>query len=185
MLIDITLGISKKMMDDAMKNEKKALEGHIGTHFDVMDKVFPLEYTKRKAVVFDVSSVKGRDIGISDIDISMAGADMFVAFYTGFIEDEGYGTLEYFTKHPQLSNELIEELLNRKISVIGVDFAGIRRGAEHTPKDGYCADKGIFIVENLCNLKEILNHGNSFTAHTYPMKLTESTGLPCRVIAEV
>ena len=185
MLIDITLGISKKMMENAMKNDKKALEGHLGTHFDVMDKVFPLEYTERKGIVFDVSSVKGRDIEISDIDISMAGADMFIAFYTGFIEDEGYGTLTYFTKHPQLSNELIEELLNRKISVIGVDFAGIRRGAEHTPKDGYCADRGVFIVENLCNLKEVLEHGKTFTAHTYPMKFTESTGLPCRVIAEI
>ena len=185
MLIDITLGISKKMMDNAMKNDKKALEGHLGTHFDVMDKFFPLEYTQRKGIVFDVSSVKDRDIEVSDIDISMIGEDMFIAFYTGFIEAEGYGTLEYFTKHPQLSNGLIDELLDRKISIIGVDFAGIRRGKEHTPKDGYCADRGVFIVENLCNLKEVLEHGNTFTAHTYPMKFTESTGLPCRVIAEV
>ena len=43
-----------------------------------------------------------------------------------------------------------------KISMIGVDFAGIRRGKEHTPKDQYCADRGVFVVENLCGLSRLL-----------------------------
>lgn len=42
--------------------------GHLGTHFDVMDKEFPLEYIKRKGIIFDVSSVQGRDIDITDIN---------------------------------------------------------------------------------------------------------------------
>ena len=33
MLIDITLKITPKMVTDAQGNEKKALVGHIGTHF--------------------------------------------------------------------------------------------------------------------------------------------------------
>ncbi len=37
--------------------------------------------------------------------------EKFVAFYTGFIEKEGYGGHVYFTEHPQLSNELIDALL--------------------------------------------------------------------------
>jgi len=43
MLIDITLKITPKMVSDAQGNEKKALVGHLGTHFDVMNKEFPLE----------------------------------------------------------------------------------------------------------------------------------------------
>ena len=62
--------------------------GHLGTHFDV-------------------SRVKNRDI--DDIDINKVTKDMFVCFYTGFIEEEGYGTKKYFTEHPQISNELCRD----------------------------------------------------------------------------
>ena len=62
MKIDITLRITPKMVTDAQGNEKKALVGHLGTHFDVMNKEFPLDYTERKGIVFDVTSVKDRDI---------------------------------------------------------------------------------------------------------------------------
>ena len=49
MLIDITLRITPKMTKDAQGNLKKALVGHLGTHFDVMNKEFPLEYVRRQA----------------------------------------------------------------------------------------------------------------------------------------
>lgn len=54
---------------------------------------------------------------------------MFVIFYISFIERENYETKVYFTERPQLSDELI--------------------------KDQYCADRGVFVIENLCNLAEI------------------------------
>ena len=181
MLIDVTLKITPAMAAAAQGNEKKALAGHLGTHFDIMDKEFPLEYTEREAVVFDVSHVSGRDIEISDIDMDAAGPDMFVAFYTGFIEREDYGSRPYFAGHPQLSHELIDALLDRKISIIGVDCAGIRRGREHTPADQYCADRGVFVVENLCNLQAVPGH---CIMHTYPMNYAGVSGLPCRVVAE-
>lgn len=185
MLIDITLKITPKMVTDAQGNEKKALVGHLGTHFDVMNKEFPLEYTERKGIIFDVSDVTDRDIDVGDVDLSRVENKMFVAFYTGFIEKAGYGSKLYFTEHPQLSNQLIDALLDMGVSMIGVDFAGVRRGKEHTPKDQYCANRGVFIVENLCNLKSVLNVGETCIVHTYPMNYAEMTGLPCRVIAEV
>lgn len=189
MLIDLTLEITPRMASDAQGNEKKTLVGHLGTHFDVMDKDFPLEYTRRQGVVFDVSGAAkaGRDIGLEDIDIEQAGAGMFVAFYTGFIEQEGYGSRIYFREHPQLSKDLIQMLVRRNVSLIGVDFAGVRRGREHTPMDQYCADRGVFVIENLCNLSALLaaSKGGSFTAHTYPMRYAQMSGLPCRVVAEV
>ena len=109
---------------------------------------------------------------------------MFIAFYTGFIEKEGYGTPRYFREHPQLSNELIDFLLQKNISIIGVDFAGVRRGAEHVPADQYCADRGVFVVENLCCLDALLS-ADAFTVCTYPLNAQGMTGLPCRVIARI
>lgn len=110
---------------------------------------------------------------------------MFVCFYTGFIEEEGYGIKKYFTEHPQIPNELLEALLQKNVSIIGVDFAGVRRGKEHTPMDQYCADHGVCIIENLCNLCSVLKNGNAFIANIYPMNYAEMTGLPCRVVVDI
>lgn len=185
MKIDLTLKITPRMVTDAQGNEKKTLVGHLGTHFDVMNKEFPLEYTERKGIVFDVRNIRNRDIDITDIDLDEVSENMFVSFCTGFIKDEGYGTPRYFREHPQLSNELLEALLNKRISIIGIDFAGVRRGKEHTTMDQHCADHGIFIIENLCNLDKLLIADHTFKANTYPVNYAEMTGLPCRVIADI
>lgn len=185
MLIDITLEMTAQKISDVPEHRQQSLVGHVGTHFDVMEQEFPLNYTRRKGIVFDVSSVQGRDIDLGDIPIEAVERDMFVAFRTGFIEEVGYGEEGYFFAHPQLSDALIDALLERGISIIGVDFAGIRRGKEHVPKDRLCANHGVFVIENLCNLKALLDCGGRFTAHTYPVRYTGMTGLPCRVIAEV
>lgn len=185
MLIDITLKITKDMITDSQGVQNKALIGHIGTHFDVMNKAFPLAYTERKGIVFDVTGIWDRDIEVSDIHLDGVEKDMFVAFHTGFLEKEGYGGHNYFSAHPQLSTRLIDALLEKGVSIIGIDFAGVRRGKEHIPTDQRCADVGVFVIENLCNLQEILSLGGRFTACTYPMNISGITGLPCRVIAKL
>lgn len=185
MLIDITLKLTPELIANAQENLRKASAGHLGTHFDVMNKEFPLEYTKRKGVFFDVSDIKGRDIDICDIDLNKVEKDMFVAFYTGFIDEVEYGSETYFKKHPQLSYELIDALLDKQISIIGVDFSGLRNGKEHTPTDQHCADCGVFVVENMRNLEQVLKACDICTVNTYPMNYSKMTGLPCRVIAEI
>ncbi|MBQ6492596.1 MAG: cyclase family protein [Erysipelotrichaceae bacterium] len=185
MKLDITLKVTPEMMKDAQGNQKIALSGHLGTHFDVMNKEFPLDYTQRQGIVFDVSEIEGRDIEVSDIAVEKVKKEMFVAFCSGFIEKETYGTKKYFKEHPQLSHELIEALIDKKISIIGIDFAGIRRGKEHTPADQLCADNDVFVVENLCNLKKIIVVNEYFVARTYPISFTGMSGLPCRVVAEM
>ena len=185
MMIDITLLVTPEMMGTARENTAKSLAGHLGTHFDVMDKEFPVEYTRRKAVIFDVSHIRDRDIDLADIDLEKVEGDMFVAFYTGFLGEVEYGTQQYFKEHPQLRKELIEALLNKHISIIGVDCAGIRRGTEHVPVDRLCAEHGVFVVENLCDLNTLLDVNTPVTMRTYPVRIAGITGLPCRVIAEI
>ena len=185
MLIDLTLEVTPETKKDAQGNETKALSGHLGTHFDVMDKEFPLSFAMRPGIVFDVSGAVG-EISLSDQEIDRVGEGMCVLFYTGFIEEAGYGTKRYALEHPVLSYELIDALLERKVSLIGIDFAGIRRGKEHTPADQRCADNGVFIIENLCNLKELLPYNKKgFTVHTFPVRFTGMSGLPCRVVAGI
>lgn len=185
MLIDVTLKITPKMVTDAQGNEKKALVGHLGTHFDVMDKDFPLDYTKRIGICYDVSDIPA-DIEISDqsVDLSLVKKEMFVCFYSGYMRKEGYGSKAYFVKHPQLSMDLIDQLLAKGVSLIGVDFAGVRRGNEHTPTDQRCAEKGTFIIENMDHLADLPKE-KAFVIHTYPMNYEGMTGLPCRIVAEV
>lgn len=182
MLLDLTLPVTPAMLQDAKNLKDPALEGHLGTHFDVMDKAFPLEYTCLRGVVFDVSDA-GEEIDLADVDLSMVEAGAFVAFYSGYGEKVAYGAPGYFSGSPMLSYRLIDALLEKKVSVIGLDFGGIRRGKEHIPADQVCADKGVFVVENLVNLSALPKNG--FTVHTYPMALNGVTGLPCRVLAEV
>ncbi len=184
MKTDVTMKITPEMLNDAKRNENKAPEGHLGTHFDAMDKEFPLDYTERTAVFFDVSGILDREIETSDIDLDRVTENSFVLFYTGFSDNEPYGSYRYFKEHPQLSVALIDALLEKRVSIIGLDFAGVRRGKEHIPTDQRCADRGVFIIENLCNLGELSDLLGDIVMHTYPMNLIGQTGLPCRVIAE-
>ena len=181
MLIDITLKVTAALSKEAQGNQDRSLVGHLGTHFDVMNKEFPLEYTRRKGIVFDVSSIHDRDIGSGDIDLSLIGEGMFAAFYTGYLEEVGYGNRVYFGQHPQLTDELIDALLDKGVSIIAVDCAGVRRGKEHTPKDQYCADRGCFVIENLCNLEQITT--DSCMVCALPLKWRGADGAPARVVA--
>jgi len=185
MLIDITLKLTPKLTKDAQGNEKKALTGHLGTHFDVMDKEFPLAYTERKGICFDVRKAgESGQITAGDIASERIEKDMFVIFYTGFLEREGYGSQRYFREHPQLAPELIDLLLQREVSMIGIDCAGVRRGKEHTPADQKCADCGAFVIENMDHLDR-LPPKTPFIVRTFPMCYEGMTGLPCRVVAEI
>ncbi len=107
---------------------------------------------------------------------------MFIGFYSGFIERVPYGSTHYFRQHPQLAKELIDALLQRQVSLIGLDFSGLRNGAEHTPMDQYCADHNTFVVENLSNLRAVA--GRDLLIYTFPIRFSGFTGLPSRVLAE-
>lgn len=184
-IIDLSLCVTPKMVSDAQGNSKKAFTGHLGTHFDVMNKVFPLEYTSLPAIVFDVRGKE--EISVNDVDMSKICEGMFVAFYTGHIEQYAYGTSEYMHEHPILSIELIDSLLEREVAIIAIDAPGIRRHAEHTPIDQKCADRGAFVVENVCNLGSLCrsNKYAFFRANTYPMNFSGMSGLPCRITATI
>jgi hypothetical protein len=52
--VDLTIEVTAPDREKAIDNERMVSFGHLGTHFDVMNKQFPLENIKRSGVVFDV-----------------------------------------------------------------------------------------------------------------------------------
>lgn len=183
MLKDITLRITPEMIRLASEHDSIVLKGHIGTHFDVMNKDFPIEYTERNAYIFDVRGLDHKEIGLEDVDTDKVSEGMFVGFCTGLLDEKGFNSPEYHTEMSYLSVELIDKLLEKKISIIGVDLPGVRKGKEHTPMDQYCADRGVFIVENLCNMSGLCGK-DDLVIRTFPVNYAGMSGLPCRVVAE-
>ena len=71
MKIDLTVELTKDRLDHLMaRSSKKGLMsvGHFGTHFDAMGKTFPLDFTESRGIVFDVSSIEGRELDAGDND---------------------------------------------------------------------------------------------------------------------
>jgi kynurenine formamidase len=194
MKIDLSVPVTQAILDKLSAFSKTRgdggveLFGHMGTHLDLMNKDFDLDRTETPGLVFDVSAIGDREIQPEDIDSSKVREGDFVMFHTGALDRFGYGNVEYFRlEAPQLSHALIDGLIDGKAAYIGVDMGGARKAAEHRRVDEHCAERGVFIVENLANLERLsrLAQDGRFTARIYPLNLVGATGLPCRVIAEV
>ena len=186
MLIDLTLKVNADQNKEITFHQSIAAFGHLGTHFDAMGKEFSLDNFRRQGKLVNVSAMGDREIGIDDFEDTTIVEKDFVLLYTGFIERISYGSQEYFKTHPQLSMQSIEYLIQKKISMIGIDAAGLRRGSEHPKMDQHCADHDVFVVENLVNLGELWRKsaGRIITLYTLPVNIAGLTGLPCRVVAD-
>lgn len=189
MKIDLTYPLTKEWLENWRPNAKdKGLLslGHVGTHFDVLGKAFPLDYSELRGIIFDASKISDRDVEIADIDAEKISAGDFVLIRTGTSERYEYGSDDYSTYFPQISWELIKLLVAKKVRIIGLDARGLRKGSEHPQADKFCAENDTFVVENLVNLDKIISAGaKSFKVHTYPLNLVGFDGIPCRVIAEI
>lgn len=186
MRLDLSTVVDADSVKDITSTQALAAFGHLGTHIDVMGHGFSLDNFRRKGKLIDLSSVKEREIEVDDYgDVIIEEID-FVLLYTGFIDRIPYGSPEYFKIHPELSMQSIQFLLEKKVSLIGIDAPGLRRGPDHPKVDRLCAERNIFVVENLVNLGKLskLPVNQSVTVYTLPVNMTGLTGIPCRVIAE-
>ncbi|NQT57826.1 MAG: cyclase family protein [Bacteroidetes bacterium] len=193
MKIDITHKLKKdnpvfEKFNDSDKNYLNF--GHIGTHLDShLQTVIPLEYISNRGILINVSGISNKEIMIDNIDISNIREKDFVIFQTNEMEKYGYGTTDYFADGIELSHELIDCLITKKVRFIAIDALGVRNGKDHTPTDKKCEKNGIYVIENLDNLSRLseqLEKGKQleFTVHVMWMNY-DGTGLPCRVIVEI
>lgn len=183
MLIDLTVAVDKKMVSDMTVPGKL---GHLGTHFDVMDKEFPLECIKRRGRLVDIRATRGREAEVADINVPIQAGD-FVIFRTNHLLEIGYGGPRYNFTSAELSDIAVGYLLEAGVSLIGVDAASLQKPAKHMQVDLRCAAQNVFIIENLCNLDKLAAAVGTdpFTVYCAPLNFQGLTGLPCRVVAEV
>lgn len=193
MKYDLSFRVDKKLLDEISKLYAELdldldKQGHIGTHFDVMDKEFSIEKTVTKGRIFDISHIEyDRKVTAEDLDLSSVEKGDFIMFYSGILKQYGYGTKEYFATNIELSDKLIDSLIKKEISFIGIDMNGAQKPATHQYIDQYCADRGVFIIENLNNLDLLLAEvpDRPFKVYTFPVNMSGFSALPSRVIAEI
>lgn len=190
MKIDLSVRVERSMLEAlARHNAKQDIDkaGHAGTHFDAMDQEFPLQNSVTQGRIFDISRIPNGEVGVENLDLSAVQPHDFVMFHSGILKKYGYAAKEYFTSYVELSDKLIDSLIDKEVSFIGIDMGGAKGPKNHLRIDRYCADKGVFIIENLDNLDILLKEtqGSPFTVYTFPVNLHGFSGLPCRVVAEI
>jgi kynurenine formamidase len=183
MLIDLTVAVHKEAVASMTVPTKL---GHLGTHFDLMNGEFPLECVKRVGRLVDISSIRDREVGLDDLHTSVEQGE-FVIFRTDHAVEIGYGGPNYNFRSAELSDDVVNYLLERGVSLIGVDAASIQKPAKHRQVDERCAAHNVFVVENLCNLDALARalSSQTFTVFCAPLNFRGLTGVPCRVVAEV
>lgn len=128
---------------------------HIGTHIDCYN-LSNIELTSEINV--KVIDVRGLDIiDVNILENIKIEEDSFVIFRTGYLEQYGYGSEEYFNSKtkPYLTNEIIDKLLDLNTRLIGIDLGGIQHGENHVVIDKYVESRKSYVVENICNLDKV------------------------------
>jgi kynurenine formamidase len=152
-----------------------------GTHIDTMGAVdIAPDRFIRPGVKFDVSHIAGRQIELNDLNISMLCEGQFVFFQTNwdlYLGDDRY------LDHPELSRQVLEYLIGRRVNMIGIDAPGIGKGKNHPVYDSYAAEHGAYVIENLTNLWRVPPSG--FSVYCFPSKIEALDAIPARILVDV
>ncbi len=90
-----------------------------------------------------------------------------------------WGSPDYFTDHPVMTGDAAEFLVDRGITLIGVDFPSIDRPP--FPAHEMLLGNDVLILENLTNLDAVT--GPVFQLSAIPLRIIGRDGSPVRAIA--
>lgn len=127
-----------------------------------------------------MSHVTGRKIELKDIDVNRVKEGVFVFFQTNW--DQYFDDEEKYNNHPEVSIEVIEFLVEKKVNMIGIDTLGFGISRNHGIIDNYLGQHKAYAIENLTNLKNIPEEG--FRVYCLPMKIEGIDALPARILVE-
>lgn len=152
-----------------------------GTHIDTMGvvEIAPDRFI-RPGVKFDVSHVVGRQIELDDLNISVLCEGQYVFFQTNWDLYLGY---EKYLDHPELSQQVLEYLISRRVNMIGIDAPSIGKVKNHPVNDPYAAEHTSYIIGNLTNLWKVPMSG--FSVYCFPSKFEALDAIPARILVEV
>lgn len=162
-------------------NEKRlTFNSHFSTHIDAP---FHMIEDGKKLTDFPIETFIGDAIVIEarnkvkiEPDLSKVRKNDIVFFFTGHT-DKAY-TDEFFKNNPVISIRTSQELIKKKIKIVGLDSYSPDNEPFEVHKLLFKHD--ILIVENLVNLGKL--NGKRFKCFILPLKIKNADGAPCRVI---
>lgn len=172
---------------DTYNDHKLVSQMHVGTHIDApfhminngkLINEIPLETFIGHGVLINAENKKEINVILLN-NIKINSGDI-VLVYTGF--SKNYYDKKYFENCPIVNNEFAEELIKRKIKMIGFDFSGPDVDLSW-PVHKIFLGANIPIIENLNNLDKLIGTSN-FEIIAFPLNL-KSDASPLRVLAKI
>ena len=160
-----------------------SLSAHTATHVDLVfakSRIEPERMIGRGKLIV-VTQAPGSEIQLDDVEhqVEIESGD-FVFFRTDW--SKFVGTEEYHN-HPELSPDVVQWLVSKRINAVGIDARGLGRGRRHGEYDRLLMKNDIFVIENLANLSAIPTR--EFTAYCFPLKIENIDAIPARVVVEI
>ena len=180
--VEIGQGSFSNESEGEFETTTLSLPAHTATHIDLVypNKRLALERMIGRGKLVDVTRIAEREIRIADVEgQAQIEKDDIVLFRTDW--SQWLGTDHYF-RHPELSQDLVEWLASRQISLVGIDAGGLGRGKKHGQYDEYLAERDVFVIENLTNLSAI--PVQEFTVYCFPLRIEGIDAVPARVVVQ-
>ena len=160
-----------------------SLSAHTATHVDLVyaDNRIELERMIGKGKLLDVTQSPGGEIRLDDIEhrVEVEKGD-FQFLRTDW--SKLVSTDEYYN-HPELSPEVVQWLVSKRVNAVGIDALGLGRARRHGEYDRLLIKNNIFVIENLANLSAI--PGREFKVYCFPLKIENVDAIPARVVVEI
>ncbi len=171
---------------DGFNNFRLSTGMHVGTHIDGPKHMtsdtrlmadLPLEMFTGKGVLIDVRGEEKIEFRES-FRTKIQPGDI-VLFYSGL--DNLFGTPQYFTDYPDITEELARYLADQHVKIVGLDWVS----PDHEPYliHDILFKSNILILENLTNLDQLLN-ATDFEVFAFPLKIEADSSI-VRVVARV
>lgn len=169
----------KYLAEDKYNNYIIHSNMHAGTHIDS-----PMHLLKRDEYIseYAINSFAGEgcllDVrGQQTIEMKAQYEELIksgsvVLLYTG--NQVHYGSKLYYEEHPCVDTELCKFLIERKIKMLGIDMPS----PDYYPFEIHkmLLEKGIFIIENLTNLDQLLK-AQKFEVMAFPLKIRADSSM--------
>jgi kynurenine formamidase len=176
-----------------------SMSAHTATHVDLVfaeNRIEP-ERMIGRGKLLDVTQVGEGEIQLDDVQhqacpepcpeqgrresrrVEIESGD-FVFFRTDW--SKLVGTEEYHN-HPELSPEVVQWLVSKRINAVGIDALGLGRDRRHSEYDRLLIENNIFVIENLVNLSAIPRR--EFKVYCFPLKIENVDAIPARVVVEI
>lgn len=177
--IEVSLVQVRSLITDKYNAYSFSSSLHAGTHIDCPmhllqnDRTiaeYPLECFAGRGYLLDVRGENEIDYR-AEYDKQIQKGDI-VLLYT----DTGkhYGNEHYYDSHPVITDKLASFLVSREINMLGVDMPS--PDFPPFPVHKLLLNHGIFIIENLTNLEQLLNV-EDFEVFAQPLKIYAEASL--------